>query len=276
MGLALPWQDEENRILIENYGKIKIEDLEKLIPNKKRHSIQKMANRMGLKGNPSLAARILCFNNNFFDDVNEISAYWAGFLAADGNINKYNDVHISLSSKDEQHLYKLYQRLSYNGKICRYKVKNKTGQLLSYSSFVIYGAHNISKQLKDKYCIVPNKTNILSPPNISDKYILNYIRGYFDGDGTLYRVTNSRALYWGICANRVMIEWLRKQVLTTWELNYPYICPPKLTIHKNGISNINYAIGCKHQKAKLICNILDRVSVTELLYRKTYEYFEKS
>ena len=57
-----------------------------------------------------------------------------------------------------------------------------------------------------KYSIVPQKTFILEPPtNLDKKYWLDYIRGYFDGDGSVNFIeVNGKkhytALRWQICS----------------------------------------------------------------------------
>ena len=64
---------------------------------------------------------------------------------------------------------------------------------------------NVFKELK-KYSIVPQKTFILEPPtNLDKKYWLDYIRGYFDGDGSVNfievnGIKHYTALRWQICS----------------------------------------------------------------------------
>ena len=46
-------------------------------------------------------------NDNFFSNLSEKSAYWLGFIYADGYISKTeNCIRITLSDKDEKHLLK--------------------------------------------------------------------------------------------------------------------------------------------------------------------------
>ena len=70
---------------------------------------------------------------------------------------------------------------------------------------------NSSTMKKDlaHYNIVPAKTFILKPPEFLDKqYAISYIRGYFDGDGSIYLSRNNPI--WRICsASRPILEWMR-------------------------------------------------------------------
>ena len=46
-------------------------------------------------------------DDDFFSEVNELNSYWAGFIAADGNISKNNKcLTITLSIKDESILFR--------------------------------------------------------------------------------------------------------------------------------------------------------------------------
>lgn len=49
------------------------------------------------------------YNRNFFESINtESQAYWAGFIAADGNVRKdFLKMRIELNIKDKNHLFKL-------------------------------------------------------------------------------------------------------------------------------------------------------------------------
>src|ERR1700686_2670518 len=46
-------------------------------------------------------------NENFFDELNEKSLYWLGFLAADGNVYKHNysyEIKLKIANKDLSHI----------------------------------------------------------------------------------------------------------------------------------------------------------------------------
>jgi hypothetical protein len=45
-------------------------------------------------------------DESFFERDTEEAFYWAGFLAAGGNVSKRGDITLSVGEKDTKHLYK--------------------------------------------------------------------------------------------------------------------------------------------------------------------------
>ena len=56
---------------------------------------------------------------------------------------------------------------------------------------------------------VPNKSLILTPPNLKDKFVSHFIRGYFDGDGSI-----------GKYEGRIKFSLLGTNELLIWVLNF--------------------------------------------------------
>jgi hypothetical protein len=59
-------------------------------------------------------------NENFFDDLNEQSLYWLGFLSADGNVYKHKysySVNLRIALKDLEHLKKFKDHIGFTGPI---------------------------------------------------------------------------------------------------------------------------------------------------------------
>lgn len=137
------------------------------------------------------------FNETVFDSIDtEEKAYWLGFMYADGYItSKSFRIGLSLAIKDIEHLRKFNAFLQYskgmnvtNSHQFGSKEKyNKSGELMQTVSTVITNKH-LWEALNSKGC-VPNKSLILKFPDESifkDKSLIrHFIRGYFDGDGSL-------------------------------------------------------------------------------------------
>ena len=132
-------------------------------------------------------------NNNYFSEQNNRMAYIMGFLAADGNVSKNgNRIQSQLSLKDKGHLEMIQSEIGG----CEVYEYESNG----YKSC---GWHCCSSQIKKDlavYGIIPYKTGTLSIPKVLDKqYWKDFIRGYFDGDGTIckdgtgFRVTITSA-----------------------------------------------------------------------------------
>lgn len=118
-------------------------------------------------------------NLTAFDDYSEQSCYWAGFLAADGNVDSKNRIRLMLKYDDLSHLEKFKNFLQSTHTIstntekynrCSFEFTNK----------------EMCEVLNFNFGIIPNKTDKLEfPIYIPTKYLVHYIRGYFDGDGSI-------------------------------------------------------------------------------------------
>ena len=119
-------------------------------------------------------------NETYFDNPNtEKSAYWAGFIAADGYIYKPNNyVRLEINIKDKQHLELLGNDIGKN--VTEYN-KHNSCKLTISSKHII--------NTLEQYNITQNKSLTLQfPTNINTDNIHHFIRGYFDGDGSFYKI----------------------------------------------------------------------------------------
>lgn len=122
----------------------------------------------------------------------EWKAYFLGLMYADGCIrDKYKAV-IFLQDKDQELIKELSKKIFKYEKINNRKSRQfistngKTYTSKSQSGFVIYGKDRI-QNIVNLGC-TPRKTLTLKFPTykqIPKKYIWHFIRGYFDGDGTV-------------------------------------------------------------------------------------------
>ena len=134
-------------------------------------------------------------DDNYFSTENSNMAYLLGFLASDGTVDKKNNrIKIGLSSIDKEFLVKIKEELKYEGDIFNYITSN--GFSVSELTFT---SQQIKKDLA-RYNIVPNKTFTFKfPKNLNKKYWIDFIRGYFDGDGSVSTAGNN-AIRWQICS----------------------------------------------------------------------------
>lgn len=129
-------------------------------------------------------------NSNFFKHDSPESFYLAGFIAADGSVQyrKYSKtLKITLSKKDIDHLEKIKKILESNHPIKEYKVKeNKLVHSEHESVELQITNKDIVEDLK-KFNIFPNKTKTYEMPEwlLSHQFLNHFMRGYFDGDGTI-------------------------------------------------------------------------------------------
>lgn len=119
-------------------------------------------------------------NDYFFSNITLLTCYYAGFIAADGNIYK-NNLTISLARKDRKILERFLTDCKSNYLIKDFLIKNR----FEASCVTI-----VSKQIiDDLYCnfnIIPNKSLTLQSPNLKNKEAIDaFIIGYIDGDGSI-------------------------------------------------------------------------------------------
>lgn len=123
------------------------------------------------------------YNINFFTKITtEEQAYWLGFIFADGCVQGggRNVLEIGLSIQDYDHLVKFKNSLDFKG-----EVKTKTNKKHKSCRVSLYG-ETIIKDLIDKGA-TPRKSRTLKfPTKIPKELYRHFIRGYFDGDGSLY------------------------------------------------------------------------------------------
>jgi hypothetical protein len=170
------------------------------------------------------------FNENFFDKIDtEEKAYWLGFIYADGCVShrKTTDVfEIKLSEKDKIHLEKLKLALDSEHSIgtyissCGYNIGKK------YCSFSIVNQHLVDSLVEKGvlYC----KTHILKFPDetqVPQNLINHFIRGYFDGDGSIYCLEENGAGGMSFVGTKNMLEGILsefKHVIPTTTQIYKY------------------------------------------------------
>lgn len=116
-------------------------------------------------------------NINAFADFSEESAYWGGFIAADGCITN-NTLKICLGYDDLSHLEK-FQKFMQN----THKITINTEKY--YRCEMSFKQEKVIQDLKDKYNITERKSLTYKLPELDDKYFWHFLRGYFDGDGCI-------------------------------------------------------------------------------------------
>lgn len=126
--------------------------------------------------------KLASMNENFFDEINEYSAYVMGLIWADGCLTiDDNYRRVSIYNTDLDLLNKVADAMEWKGNI------NKTGSCyrLGFSN-----SRPIDKLIE--YGLVEKKSNITRFPSLPNDMVRHFIRGYFDGDGHFsYELRNS-------------------------------------------------------------------------------------
>jgi len=159
--------------------------------------------------------RIYC-DTKLFVNLSVISAYWAGFIAADGTLfNRDKNVAISLNKRDIRHLYKFIKAIRSNAQVGYVKSNNSVHVSIC------------SKSLFDsliKLGITPNKSLTITHVTLPLSLMPHFIRGVFDGDGWI----NGRKIthvQFGIAGNRPFLQQIQDILIKRCHINRVKLYP---------------------------------------------------
>lgn len=155
--------------------------------------------------------------HSFFEKIEtELQAYLLGFFAADGSIDeKRKTLRIELQKGDSEIVYLFKDSISEDARL--YSTKER--DFLGPKGKLIHAQGNIGVDItSSKICndlvnlgFGYNKSySNLNLPNISKELLIHFIRGYFDGDGSICgyiaKGTNGRKdrfrRQWDICSKK--------------------------------------------------------------------------
>lgn len=195
------WNDIDDAFLKEHYRSWSLSDMASYF-GVTQSSIAHRLSRLNL-----YRGRQYRLDEDYFYNVTDESAYWAGFIAADGNIcDRTGRLSISLSTKDEDHLFKFKNMIGYEGHI-RHRSNERWGKI-HYSATLSLTSQGISGALRSIYNIVPNKSLILEPPNLErSSHIKSFVVGYIDGDGFVSDTKDGWGV--GVAGTAAMMSYIK-------------------------------------------------------------------
>jgi len=138
-------------------------------------------------------------DDDFFSHDNEKSFYWAGFLAADGNVRQRNNktgksessgISLALGISDKAHVEKFIKDINSTALVGVYLVKNSKRNSKWNDTEKAEVKLTSKKMFEDlaRFNIVPRKSLVYTFPEwlVQHPLVRHYMRGYFDGDGSFY------------------------------------------------------------------------------------------
>ncbi|OIO47446.1 MAG: hypothetical protein AUJ32_03015 [Parcubacteria group bacterium CG1_02_40_82] len=158
-------------------------------------------------------------NENFFKKWSPEMAYVLGFFTADGNMirNKRGAHFIEFTSTNKDLLQKIKKMICPDHKI---SVRERGGNWKPAYRIQI-GSKKIYNDF-EHLGLMERKSKRMNFPLIPEKYLAHYIRGYFDGDGSVtistYKRTDrggrlNRAILSGfICGSKQFIQGLYRRL----------------------------------------------------------------
>ena len=180
------WTESELEFLKSNYSEMSNKEIADFL-KRTENSVHLKANKLGLKKSPYYC------NYRFFENIDtEEKAYWLGFFYADGwvTINQKTNsgvAGIELQVGDINHLKKFNKSIGGNYKITtRTREHEFEGRIIRSDECCI---RVFSRSMVDdliNHGVIQNKSYKLEFPNIDESLYPHFIRGHFDGDGSIF------------------------------------------------------------------------------------------
>lgn len=215
-----------------------------------------------VKPDPSACHRIHAVDETVFNDVNEKSSYWIGFLMADGYIldSKKSNVYrlgLTLHEKDKDHLLRFRSFLKSSHPIKEKVMKNHPRDEKSCSLSI---NSNVLCNALIKHGVTPRKSlTALADPSMESNR--DFWRGVVDGDGSVEMEGKAMP-----CFSCVGSHNLMTQFFNYLKNNIPYT--PVLEFGKRSKVATVRASG---EGAKQICDLLYKDCKVSL-HRKNKNY----
>jgi hypothetical protein len=159
------------------------------------NTLLKLLKQKGVKTRPCKKWSV---DQRYFEKINsDEHGYYIGLIMSDGclletkNKEKAGILEITLQSKDSYVLTKMKESIQYTGPLY---LKNNSKRNRQDTATLTICDYKFVEHLK-KYGLNPRKSiNHGFFTNIPDKFIPSALRGYFDGDGSVYITDNNRKL----------------------------------------------------------------------------------
>lgn len=157
-----------------------------------RQTVSAFLEKKGIKKTKGNHYRKFFHNEDFFEVIdNEEKAYWLGFMYADGWVMDHSQRYgqdqfgISLKIDDEQHIRKFLTSIKATNPIT---YDYSSGRKHALAKVVLTSQKTVNDLIK--HGCFKKKTFLLQPPTtIPDDLIPHFIRGFFDGDGSIVKAS---------------------------------------------------------------------------------------
>jgi DNA-binding transcriptional regulator WhiA len=161
---------------------------------------------------PSEANSRFVVGVNIFTAWSPASAYWLGYLLADGSISKRTDsntynLRLTTQKSDEPHLQKFLNCLESNHPI-RTEERYLRKYDRRYPQAVVQICDQSVCEALLKIGLTERKSTREKFPVMPRKYVHHFVRGLFDGDGSLPKVHKTRRVMF--CGGRELLHVLKE------------------------------------------------------------------
>ena len=203
-------------------------------------------------------------NDNFFSLWSREMAYILGLLVTDGCVSNTacGSYRISLCLNDKELLDKVAKALDSGHKIV--ESRHQRGLKI-----FIFGRNKIAQDLL-KLGMKPRKSLDLEFPDVPNEYLRDFIRGVFDGDGSVY--FSAKGVKWALVTkfvggSRLFIYELERKLRD--------LGMPKRTIYEEKRKNISYSFKYGHGDSVKLQELMYNNAAGQLYLERKFDRFMK-
>lgn len=189
--MAKRWSEEELELLKGVYPTALTEDLQQLFPLRSCGSLYNKAYELGvtktkefLRQTAGSNSRVYKFNESYFSEIDtQDKAYLLGFIWADGGVDdKHYKMTLNLRYDDVEVIHFLQSQVGSSHKLGSVVYSKPTHHDNTYICLCSMKMHSDLVKLG-----VKSRKSYLqtTPPSVNNEFKRHFIRGLFDGDGTL-------------------------------------------------------------------------------------------
>lgn len=263
------WKNDEIQYLIDNYKTKTYKEISEYL-GRSKCAVDLKISQLGLKKS------IYTFQHNYFHTIDtEEKAYWLGFISADGNVRfdkgeNYQLV-IKLAATDGNHLKKFNKSISGNLPV-RYSSRPCPFSGIERNIAEIRACSKEMTEDLISHGVVPCKSLVIQFPILTDQLMHHYIRGYYDGNGSMgvYKSSNKKNIHLKasiVSGSLDFIKSLREYLYSKGICTYLRIPKPThAELQVQGLQNANNFFNYMYKDATIF---LDRkLEKKQMLYEK--------
>ncbi len=196
-------------------------------------------------------------NKDFFKAWSSEMAYVLGYFAADGGMtyNNRGAYYLEFNSTDKYLIELVRALLNSNHKVGRRIVKKRTHKLVYRLQI---GSKDMFEDLL-KLGMTPAKSKSLYFPRVPSKYLADFVRGYFDGDGCVYFREH-------FAKDRRKMRWVFQSRFTSGSESF-------LKILHTTLKKYKVKGGCLYEKERgyeLVLSHRDSIALYRLMYNNAH------
>jgi len=151
------------------------------------------------------------YDDNFFDHIDsEFKAWFLGWILSDGGIGRSGNISIQIHKRDIN-ILKTFQKHFLHKEIRNIENRNLCKYHFSSKKMVRQIKHYAGIDNPECFKISENMTEIRDIP---EEFVSHFIRGYFEGDGNIRRMTATHKYPAAKITSRskAVLEWIQKKI----------------------------------------------------------------